>query len=100
MLFEVPTALIPCVWLESGASRVGADPSSRLFGWKTSGLGWLQEGIFHPDVGWLRPPKNDGRSQPSWVPSLARRRLRFARTSRLLLFRPPLAAAPRDPGPR
>ena len=61
--------------------RVGADPSSRLFGWKMGGLGWLQEGIFRPDVGWLRPPKSGGRSEPSWVPSLAHtsvRRLHFA----------------------
>jgi len=38
--------LLPCVWLESGASWVEANPFLWLFGWMMGGLGWLQGGIF------------------------------------------------------
>ena len=38
-MMRICNAILPCVCLESGASRVGADPSSRLFEWKTGGLG-------------------------------------------------------------
>ena len=60
---------LPCVWLESGASWVGANPFSWLFGWRMGGLGWLQSGIFLSDAGWTRPSKSGGRSRSSRVGS-------------------------------
>jgi len=58
-----------CVWLESGASRVGANPFPWLFGWRMRGLGLLQGGIFLSDAGWTRPSKSGGRSCSSQVGS-------------------------------
>ena len=57
----------PCVWLESGVSRVGANLFPWLFGWRMGGLGWLQSGIFLSDVGWTRLSKSEGRSRSSRV---------------------------------
>jgi len=59
----------PCVWLESGASRVGANSFPWLFGWRMGGLSWLQGGIFLSDAGWTRPSKSGGRSRSSRVGS-------------------------------
>jgi hypothetical protein len=61
--------IYPCVWLESGASRVRANLFPWLFGWRMRGLGWLQGGIFLSDAGWLRPLKSGGRSRSSRVGS-------------------------------
>jgi hypothetical protein len=55
------------VWLESGASRVGANPFPWLFGWRMGGLSWLQGEIFLSDAGWLRPSKSEGWSRSSRV---------------------------------
>jgi len=61
--------ILPCFWLESGASRVGANPFLWLFGWRIEGLGWLQDRIFLSDAGWTRPSKSGGRSRSSRVGS-------------------------------
>ena len=60
---------LPCVWLESGASRIGANPFLWLFGWRMGGLGWLQGGIFLSDARWTRPSKSGERSRSSRVGS-------------------------------
>ena len=62
-----PHVPFPCVWLESGVSRVGANPFPWLFGWRMRGLGWLQSGIFLSDAGWTRPSKSGRRSRSSRV---------------------------------
>jgi len=59
--------ILPCVWLESGASRFRVNPFLWLFGWRMRGLSWLQSGIFLSDAGWTRPSKSGGRSRSSQV---------------------------------
>ena len=54
---------------ESGASWVGANLFSWLFGWRIGGLGWLQGRIFLSDAGWTRPSKSGGRSRSNRVGS-------------------------------
>jgi len=68
-LFLWSMSSIPCVWLESGVSRVGANSFPWLFGWRMGGLDWLQGGIFLSYVGLTRPSKSGGRSRSSRVES-------------------------------